>query len=237
MPEAHPGVGSIFLTSGTSRLTRKISKGLAAGLFAGALCLFSGALLAQTTPRGICPNSTLSWVSVDHPEQILQQLAQPTNQNTRQFVELRAHPMLQNLLVLRGNVTLTDQGTLVKQTTEPYAETLAFDGTYITRSRNDKTRRWSAKRLGVMADYLRLFNQLITGRHTQLLDNFNVNAWYANETWQLQLTPKRQTSRNKDQTVWVCGTGSGIDAVRTEHSQAWEEIQFLGDHPRADSPT
>lgn len=233
----HLGVGSISLTSGTSRLTRKVSLGLLACLFTATLCLFAGALRAETATRGTCPNTTLPWVDAEHPEQILQQLTQPANQNTRRFVELRAHPMLQNLLILRGNVTFTDQGTLIKQTIEPYAETLKFDGKYITRTRNDKTRRWSTKRLGAMADYLRLFNQLINGKQTQLLDNFKVSGWYDNDDWQLRLTAKQQTSRTKDQTIWVCGTGASIDAVRTERAEAWEEIQFLADDPRTDSQT
>jgi hypothetical protein len=169
------------MTSGTTSRTRRAQLPPTLHLVLGALAL--SALL-------LTPQISFAALDVDS---LLKNLAHPAPAVTP-FVEVRYSKLLDQPIVVKGQLEYHEDGTLVRAVSDPFKERTEIQGETVSVLRAGKSpRKFSLKRAPELRSMLGGFAAVLGGGRGTLDQDFNLAATGENEQWKLALTPKSAT--------------------------------------------
>jgi hypothetical protein len=121
---------------------------------------------------------------------LLKSLAHPAPATTP-FVEVRYSKLLEQPIVVKGQLEYHEDGTLVRAVNEPFKERTEIKGDSVSVDRVGRSpRKFSLKRAPELRSMLGGFAAVLGGGRGNLDQDFNLAATGAAEQWKLALTPK-----------------------------------------------
>src|SRR5262245_31588660 len=124
---------------------------------------------------------------------LLAKLARPAPATTP-FVEVRYSKLLDQPIVVKGQLEYHEDGALVRAVNEPFRERTEIKGETVTIERVGKSpRRFSLKRAPELRSMLAGFGAVLGGSRASLEQDFNLALQGDEHHWQLAMTPKLPT--------------------------------------------
>ncbi len=124
---------------------------------------------------------------------MLAKLARPAPATTP-FVEVRYSKLLDQPIVVKGQLEYHEDGTLVRAVNEPFRERTEIRGETVTIERVGKSpRRFSLKRAPELKSMLAGFGAVLGSTRASLEQEFNLALKGDQAHWQLTMTPKSAT--------------------------------------------
>ena len=121
---------------------------------------------------------------------LLKSLAHPAPATTP-FVEVRYSKLLDQPLVVKGQLEYHEDGTLVRAVSAPFRERTEIQGETVNVQREGKSpRRFSLKRAPELRSMLGGFAAVLGGGRGALDKDFRLDVSGETEQWTLALTPK-----------------------------------------------
>jgi hypothetical protein len=121
---------------------------------------------------------------------LLKKLAHPAPATTP-FVEVRFSKLLDQPIVVKGQLEYHEDGALVRAVNAPFRERTEIKGETVTVERVGKSpRRFSLQRAPELRSMLGGFAAVLGGTRASLEQDFNLALNGAADHWQLALTPK-----------------------------------------------
>ncbi len=107
------------------------------------------------------------------------------------FVEVRYSKLLDQPLVVKGQLEYHEDGTLVRAVMDPFKERTEIQGETVSIVRAGKApHKFSLKRAPELRSMLGGFGAVLGGSREALEKDFNIEATGEPEQWKLALTPK-----------------------------------------------
>jgi hypothetical protein len=123
-------------------------------------------------------------------DELLAKLARPAPATTP-FVEVRYSKLLDQPIVVKGQLEYHEDGTLVRAVHEPFRERTEIKGETVTIERVGKSpRRFSLKRAPELRSMLAGFGAVLGGTRATVEQDFNLALTGDAAHWQLAMTPK-----------------------------------------------
>ena len=133
----------------------------------------------------------ISFAALDA-DTLLKSLARPAPAVTP-FVEVRYSKLLEQPLVVKGQLEYHEDGTLVRAVKDPFQERTEIKGETVSISRVGKSpRKFSLKRAPELRSMLGGFSAVLGGGRADLERDFNIGVTGETSAWKLALTPKSQ---------------------------------------------
>lgn len=143
--------------------------------------------LAVMASAALVPARSFAALDVDT---LLKSLAHPAPATTP-FVEVRYSKLLEQPIVVKGQLEYHEDGTLVRAVNEPFKERTEIKGDAVSVDRVGRTpRKFSLKRAPELRTMLGGFAAVLGGGRGTLDEDFNLAATGETEQWKLALTPK-----------------------------------------------
>lgn len=121
---------------------------------------------------------------------LLKSLAHPAPATTP-FVEVRYSKLLEQPIVVKGQLEYHADGTLVRAVNDPFKERTEIQGESVNVERVGRaSRRFSLKRVPELRSMLGGFAAVLGGGRGELDKDFTLEASGATEHWKLSLLPK-----------------------------------------------
>jgi hypothetical protein len=122
------------------------------------------------------------------------------------FREVRFSPLINEPLIVAGELGYTDATSLDRRVTEPYRETVAIRGESVRVEREGSPpRSFGLNRAPELRGLLSGFTALLTGDSAALERNFSIAASGTDAAWTLELTPSDNRARQRLQQIVVNG--------------------------------
>jgi hypothetical protein len=123
---------------------------------------------------------------------LLKSLARPAPAVTP-FVEVRYSKLLEQPLVVKGQLEYHEDGTLVRAVKDPFQERTEIKGESVNIARVGKSaRKFSLKRAPELRSMLGGFSAVLGGTRADLEKDFDLAVTGEPAAWKLALTPKSQ---------------------------------------------
>jgi len=133
----------------------------------------------------------ISFAALDA-DTLLKSLAKPAPAVTP-FVEVRYSKLLEQPIVVKGQLEYHADGTLVRAVKDPFQERTEIKGETVTIARVGKSQRtFSLKRAPELRSMLGGFSAVLGGGRADLEKDFNLDVSGETAGWKLALTPKSQ---------------------------------------------
>src|SRR5688572_14938826 len=172
-------IGSTSMTSG-----KPILRTLTALTMLPALCATAATLDAQA---------------------LIERLAKPAPA-TVAFREVRFSTLVNEPLIVAGELVYTDATSLDRRVTQPYRETVAIRGESVRVEREGSPpRSFGLNRAPELRGLLSGFTALLAGNSAALERNFSIAANGSDAAWTLELTPTDKRARRRLQQIVVNG--------------------------------
>jgi hypothetical protein len=141
-------------------------------------------------------------------DELLRSLARQPPQ-TVPFVEVRRSPLLDQDLVVSGELEYHGPGRLSRVVTAPYHERTDIDGTDIRIHREGRPeRRFSLRRSAELGSLMSAFSALLGGDRAALERVFEPRAELGADAWQLDLLPRAGVMQGDVEKIVVQGKDS-----------------------------
>jgi hypothetical protein len=138
-------------------------------------------------------------------EALIGRLAKPAPA-TVAFREVRFSPLVNEPLIVAGELGYTDSTSLDRRVTEPYRETVAVRGESVRVERDGSPpRSFGLNRAPELRGLLSGFTALLAGDSAALERNFSIAANGSDAAWTLELTPIDNRARRRLQQIVVNG--------------------------------
>lgn len=172
------------------------------------------------------------------PETLIRSLAQPAPARTA-FIEVRFMSVLDQPLILRGELAWLGGSHLQRTVTSPYRERSEVNSSQITVTRSGQApRHFSLDRAPQLRDLLTSFTALLAGQPTQLLRRFKARVWGNQAAWTLNLRPRDTKVARQIQALDIDGVGTALRCMRVDDSDGDTSFTLLGvlGHTRLPKP-
>ena len=157
-------------------------------------------LLALTLLPALC--ATAATLDADA---LIGRLAKPAPA-TVAFREVRFSPLVNEPLIVAGELGYDGPTSLDRRVTEPYRETVAIRGESVRVEREgEQPRSFALNRAPELRGLLSGFTALLAGDPTALERSFSVAANGSEDAWTLELTPTDARARRRMQQIVVNG--------------------------------
>ena len=181
-------------------------------------------------------------------DRLLRSLARQPPQ-TVPFVEVRRSPLLDEDLVVSGELEYRGPGRMSRVVTAPYHERTDIDGTDVRIHREGRPeRRFSLRRSAELGSLMSAFSALLGGDRAALEQVFEPRAELRADAWQLDLLPRvgvpqgdveKIVVQGKDSTpacisLWTRSSGQAAVIRLGEAAQDAKQAPDCGFEPRDD---
>jgi hypothetical protein len=181
-------------------------------------------------------------------DRLLRSLARQPPQ-TVPFVEMHRSPLLDEDLVVSGELEYRGPGRLSRVVTAPYHERTDIDGTDVRIHREGRPeRRFSLRRSAELGSLMSAFSALLGGNRTALEQVFEPRLVIQADGWQLDLVPRAGVTQGdvekivvqgKDDTpacisLWMRSGGQATVIRLGDAAQNTRQAQDCGFEPRDD---
>ena len=195
--------------------------------------------MAMATPGPSTPPTPSS--AAERTQVLLQALAEPVPSTTR-FVERRESGLLDEPLILRGEMARPETDRLVRSVLAPYSERSEIHGERVEVTREDgRTRRFSLRRapaLGALRDGLQA---LLSGDAKALQENFEVTldeaaAGADGGAWRFTMRPHAERVAEDIGKLEAFGRGDTLRCLATHEADGSGSWLLLGQASEAAEP-
>lgn len=176
---------------------------------------------------------------------LLQALAEPVPSNTR-FVERRESALLDEPLVLRGEMGRPEADRLVRSVLAPYSERSEIHGERVEVTREDgRARRFSLRRAPALAALRDGLQALLSGDARTLQDGFEVTLdeaeaeatdTAAGGAWRLTMRPHAARVAEDIDRLEAFGRGDTLRCLATHEADGSVSWLLLGEASEAEVP-
>ena len=133
------------------------------------------------------------------------------------FREVRFSTLVNEPLIVAGELVYTDATSLDRRVTYPYQETVAIRGESVRVEREGSPpRSFGLNRAPELRGLLSGFTALLAGDSAALERNFSIAANGSDAAWTLELTPTDKRARRRMQQIGVLGAGTGTIGLATD---------------------
>ena len=170
-------------------------------------------------------------------ESLLKKLAHPAPATTP-FVEVRFSKLLDQPLIVKGQLEYHEDGALVRAVNAPFVERTEIKGETVTVARVGKTaRRFSLKRAPELRSMLGAFGAVLGGGRASLEQDFNLALSGEANHWQLALTPKSASVGKYVRDIVIQGHESDPRCVVVTQPDKQSSVMLVGKAAEATLPT
>ncbi len=172
------------------------------------------------------------------PETLVRSLAQPAPARTA-FIEVRFMSVLDQPLILRGELAWLGGTRLQRTVVSPYVEHSEINSGQITVTRSGQApRHFSLDRAPQLRDLLTSFTALLAGQPTQLLRRFDARVWGNRASWTLNLRPRDAQVARQIQALDIDGAGTALRCIRVDDTDGDTSFTLVGalGHARLPKP-
>lgn len=170
-------------------------------------------------------------------ETLLASLARPAPATTS-FVEVRYSKLLDQPLIVKGELEYLEDGVLARTVKEPFKERTEIHGERVIVERAGKPRRqFSLKRAPELRGLLGSFAAVLGGSRASLEQNFNLALQGEQGHWQLRLTPKSTRVGRYMQDIVINGQENEPRCISVNQPDQDGSIMIVGAAADAALPT
>jgi hypothetical protein len=168
---------------------------------------------------------------------LLKRLARPAPATTP-FVEVRFSNLLDQPLVVKGQLEYHEDGALVRAVSVPFRERTEIRGEAVTVERVGKaTRRFSLKRAPELRSMLGGFAAVLGGGQESLKRDFSLALTGEEQHWHLALTPKAPSVGKYVRDIVIEGGASDPRCIVVTQPDAQASVMLVGKAAEATLPT
>jgi Outer membrane lipoprotein carrier protein LolA-like len=139
------------------------------------------------------------------PDQLIARLAKPAPASIA-FREVRFSPLLQEPLIVAGNLGYTGPANLDRQVLQPYRETTEIRGESVRVAREGEPQRsFALNRAPELRGLLNGFTALLAGDAAAIKRSFSIGTSSTGNAWTLELTPLQAKARRRLRQIVVTG--------------------------------
>ena len=143
------------------------------------------------------------------------------------FVELRKNALLEQPMVLSGEIDFSVPGSLSKHITSPFEERVTISSAAVEIERNGETRRLPLKRKKGLVEFYTGLNALLNRDVVTLMALFDVESLSTGDTWSIVLIPTNTSLEKSLERMIITGKKTRVTVVRTVQSKdIWQELSF-----------
>lgn len=143
------------------------------------------------------------------------------------FVELRKNALLEQPMVLSGEIDFSVPGSLSKHITSPFEERVTISSAAVEIERNGETRRLPLKRKKGLVEFYTGLNALLNRDVVTLMALFDVESLSTGDTWSIVLIPTNTSLEKSLERMIITGKKTRVTVVRTVQSEdIWQELSF-----------
>jgi hypothetical protein len=168
---------------------------------------------------------------------LLKKLAHPAPATTP-FVEVRFSKLLDQPIVVKGQLEYHEDGALVRAVDTPFRERTEIHGETVTVERVGKSpRRFSLKRAPELRSMLGGFAAVLGGGRAALDQDFNLALNGAEDHWQLALTPKSASVGKYVRDIVIQGNEADPRCIVVTQPNTESSVMLVGKAAGATLPT
>ncbi|MGH8495495.1 MAG: LolA-related protein [Gammaproteobacteria bacterium] len=143
------------------------------------------------------------------------------------FVEKRKNPLLEEPLVLTGEVAFDQDGRLSKTIESPFRERVTISRDAVELERDGRTRRLSLRRKDDVRAFYIALRALLEGDAKALNELFEIETTTDAERWTLVLVPAGPPLSEFLESMVISGHSAQVSRIRTVQSEDdWQEMTF-----------
>lgn len=168
---------------------------------------------------------------------LLKRLARPAPATTP-FVDVRFSKLLDQPLVVKGQLEYHEDGALVRAVNVPFRERTEIRGEAVTVERVGRTtRRFSLKRAPELRSMLGGFAAVLGGGQESLERDFNLALTGEEQHWHLALTPKSASVAKYVRDIVIEGGASEPRCILVTQPDAQASVMLVGNAAEAALPS
>jgi hypothetical protein len=168
---------------------------------------------------------------------LLKSLARPAPAVTP-FVEVRYSKLLDEPLVVKGQLEYLEDGALVRAVNEPFRERTDIRGETVSLQREGKSpRRFSLKRAPELRSMLGGFSAVLGGGRGTLEKDFNLELTGELPQWTLALDPKAPQMKKYLRDIAIYGSQSEPRCIVVTQPDDESSVMLLGSATQASLPS
>jgi hypothetical protein len=161
-------------------------------------------------------------------DELLAKLARPAPATTP-FVEVRYSKLLDQPLVVKGQLEFHEDGALVRAVNEPFRERTEIRGETVSVERVGKApRRFSLKRAPELRSMLAGFGAVLGGSRASLEQDFNLALKGEADHWQLSMTPKAASVGKYVRDIVIQGRESEPKCIVVTQPDTQASVMLVG---------
>jgi len=169
----------------------------------------------------------ISFAALDA-DTLLKSLARPAPAVTP-FVEVRYSKLLEQPLVVKGQLEYHEDGTLVRAVTDPFKERTEIQGETVSILRAGKSpRKFSLKRAPELRSMLGGFGAVLGGSRDSLARDFNIDVSGEPQEWKLALTPKSPQVGKYVRDIVIQGANSEARCIVVTQPDEQSSVMLVG---------
>ena len=169
---------------------------------------------------------------------LLARLARPAPDSTP-FVEIRYSELLEEPLVVSGQLEHREDGSLVRTVEAPFHEVTTLRGGSVTLARNgDRTKRFSLERAPELRGLLASFGAILQGDRELLDRYFSIVVNGDDDRWEIELSPTDAAMRRRLATIVINGAEDRPECFSMNEPDGDATVMLLGlrDRPGLPAP-
>ncbi len=168
---------------------------------------------------------------------LLKSLAHPAPAVTP-FTEVRYSKLLDQPIVVKGQLEYHEDGTLVRAVNDPFKERTEIQGETVSVQRAGKSpRKFSLKRAPELRSMLGGFAAVLGGGRGTLDDDFNLAATGEKDLWKLSLTPKSATVGKYVKDIVIQGSQGEPRCIVVTQPDSESSVMLVGAATEAKLPS
>jgi len=161
-------------------------------------------------------------------EGLLAKLARPAPATTP-FVEVRYSRLLDQPLVVKGQLEYHENGALVRAVKEPFIERTEIQGETVSIERVGRApRKFSLKRAPELRTTLAGFGAILGGSRETIEQDFNLVVKNDADHWQLTMTPKSATVGKYVRDIVIHGRESDPKCIVVTQPDTQSSVMLVG---------
>ena len=167
---------------------------------------------------------------------LLAKLARPAPATTP-FVEVRYSKLLDQPLVVKGQLEYHEDGALVRAVKEPFIERTAIQGETVSIERVGRSpRKFSLKRAPELRSMLAGFAAVLGGSRASIEQDFDLAVKGESDHWQLTMTPKSATVGKYVRDIVIQGRESEPKCIVVTQPDTQSSVMLVGKAASASLP-
>lgn len=167
---------------------------------------------------------------------LIRRLAKPAPASI-EFAEIRFSPLLQQPVIVAGELGYNGPAVLDRHVTRPYREDTEIRGESVKVSREgEPVRSFALKRAPDLQGLLTAFTALLAGNRADIEKSFTINSSGDAESWQLVLTPIDARARRRVKQIEINGHDGTPRCFAIVNANEGASVMLLGAAADADLP-